>query len=114
MNSLDKILKEAYRETVNNYLKEVSNLNWVIYRVQYPGLSDKEIKEKIKQEQDKRKITCEFEDNLHKELTQKTDLAGNIARLHSPDDRRYCKGCDWGGYEGEAPDWPCRTWRLLV
>lgn len=25
----------------------------------------------------------------------------------------YCSGCDFGGYEGEEPSWPCRTAELV-
>lgn len=35
-----------------------------------------------------------------------------VARLHAPDDHPWalrCEGCDFGGYDAEAPDWPCRT-----
>ena len=35
-----------------------------------------------------------------------------LLALHHRDDNRYtpqCRGCDWSGYEGEPPDWPCRT-----
>lgn len=114
MNNLEEMLKEVFRESIDNYIREHNKFVWATLRVQNPNLTDEEIKEKIKQEQDKRKITYELEDDLHKEFIKKDNLVGKVARLHSPDDRRYCKGCDWGGYEGEAPDWPCRTWRLLV
>lgn len=35
-----------------------------------------------------------------------------IMQLHH---RRFeaCQGCDYGGYEAEPPDWPCRTVRLV-
>lgn len=35
-----------------------------------------------------------------------------ILDLHQPEDRfgtRSCQGDDFGGYEAEAPEWPCRT-----
>jgi hypothetical protein len=25
-----------------------------------------------------------------------------------------CEGCDFAGYDGDAPDWPCRTVRLIA
>lgn len=25
----------------------------------------------------------------------------------------YCSGCDYGGWEGEDPNWPCRTAALV-
>jgi hypothetical protein len=114
MNNLDELIKAAYRTTIDSWIEKHNKSVWIALRLQYPGLSDEEIKKKVKEEQDKRKIIYELEDSLHKEFIKKDNLVGKIAKLHSPDDRRYCKGCDWGGYEGEAPDWPCRTWRLLV
>lgn len=40
-----------------------------------------------------------------------------VLDLHKPDleaDYPDCPGCDVSGYEGEQPDWPCRTVRLLA
>jgi hypothetical protein len=43
---------------------------------------------------------------------------GEVARLHSPSGGEYydsaCEGCDFGGYEGDPPDWPCRTAEILI
>lgn len=33
------------------------------------------------------------------------------------DDNLYfygCEGCDWGGYDGDTPSWPCRTVELIA
>lgn len=34
-----------------------------------------------------------------------------ILDLHHADEVEFpkCKGCDFGGYEAEEPEWPCRT-----
>lgn len=39
-----------------------------------------------------------------------------VAELHAPDDPSMprCRGCDFGGYEGGAPEWPCRTYTLVT
>ena len=38
--------------------------------------------------------------------------------LHSQQPNRYgfgtCEGCDFSGYEGDPPDWPCRTVALIA
>jgi hypothetical protein len=34
--------------------------------------------------------------------------ARTILDLHC-EERGECQGCDFGGYEGEPPDWPCTT-----
>src|SRR5690348_374467 len=36
-----------------------------------------------------------------------------IMQLHSRDSMGNCVGCDFTGYEGEPPEWPCRTVRLV-
>lgn len=36
-----------------------------------------------------------------------------IMQLHS-EGPYGCEGCDYGGWEGEAPEWPCRTVNLIV
>lgn len=44
-------------------------------------------------------------------------VAGKIAAVHRPTwsgTGTVCDGCDFGGYEGEAPDWPCRTVTILA
>jgi hypothetical protein len=39
-----------------------------------------------------------------------------VVELHGPEGSVYpsCRGCDFGGYEGEAPEWPCRTYTLVT
>lgn len=44
-------------------------------------------------------------------------LAAEILTLHAPKSAGYlieCEGCDFGGYEGEAPEWPCRTYTVVA
>lgn len=53
------------------------------------------------------------QDARHAELLTAGGVVAAIAGLHSPDEHRSCEGCDYGGYEAEAPEWPCRTWDLL-
>lgn len=43
-----------------------------------------------------------------------TGLIRDVVMLHKPDSSYdECRGCDFGGYEGDAPGWPCRTIRLI-
>ena len=41
------------------------------------------------------------------------DATVAIVALHKPtravSDYPECDGCDYGGYDGEPPEWPCRT-----
>lgn len=47
-------------------------------------------------------------------LANTTDpVARSVAVLHQPDKYDQCDGCDFGGWEAESPDWPCRTATLL-
>jgi len=45
-------------------------------------------------------------------------LARDILDLHARDEADAmfpeCLGCDYGGYEGEPPVWPCRTVELIA
>ena len=55
----------------------------------------------------------------HEVLLKSDDLtARKVAELHSPDEFdgrfRQCQGCDYDGYDGERPAWPCRTWDLIA
>jgi hypothetical protein len=37
----------------------------------------------------------------------------DVLELHEADGEQ-CAGCDWSGYDGEPPEWPCRTVRLIA
>lgn len=44
-------------------------------------------------------------------------LAVDILTLHHPHAgylQEECAGCDYEGYEGEPPEWPCRTYQLIA
>lgn len=45
-------------------------------------------------------------------------LAVDLLTLHAPNitgpSLVTCEGCDWGGYEGESPEWPCRTYSRMA
>lgn len=49
-----------------------------------------------------------------RELYLATLLNSPVLELHWPNDRKECVGCDFSGYEGEPPSWPCRTWNLVM
>lgn len=53
------------------------------------------------------------QDARHAELLAAGGVVAALAALHAPDNRRDCEGCDFYGYDAEAPEWPCRTWQLL-
>ena len=46
-------------------------------------------------------------------LRMTDQLTRRILDLHAPDLEAgwtpQCPGCDFGGYDGEPPEWPCRT-----
>lgn len=52
------------------------------------------------------------------QLREAGGLATAILGLHAPDTEGQwaspCPGCDYSGYEGEPPEWPCRTVRLVA
>jgi hypothetical protein len=41
-------------------------------------------------------------------------LARKVLDLHSMTERRRCDGCAYAGYDGDAPEWPCPTVRLVT
>lgn len=53
-------------------------------------------------------------------MTEYIGLDDRIAQLHTPHGWRegwlfaQCQGCDFGGFEGEMPDWPCRTALIVM
>lgn len=54
----------------------------------------------------------------HRELLAEGGTLGRLAELHGP---RWsalrtleCRGCEYSGYEGEPPSWPCTTWAVLA
>lgn len=77
-------------------------------------------------EEDETRYTQMRHENQARRLRESTRHAGflassdavtrAVAGLHSPADSSHfpeCDGCDFGGYEGDRPSWPCRTWELL-
>lgn len=51
---------------------------------------------------------------LNNLATIRNPLALKLLKLHKKDERGACDGCDMDGYECDAPEWPCRTVRLLA
>lgn len=40
-----------------------------------------------------------------------------VLDLHAPESSTLspvCRGCNFGGYDAEAPEWPCETWALIA
>lgn len=113
MNSINNIIRSVYRDTINRLLVQHDESIWAWYKTQYPDKTDNEIEELIQYRTEERRIEVEVENALHTELIKLDTLEGKIARLHSPDSRRTCNGCDLGEYAASGAEWPCRTWRLL-
>jgi len=63
----------------------------------------------------------------HEEIVEAGGTLGKLAAMHGPHfgyatdhppvTPRYttphCEGCEFAGYEAEAPDWPCETWCVI-
>lgn len=41
-------------------------------------------------------------------------LGQAVLALHQPNEYQECEGCDYAGWEGDPPEWPCRTVELLA
>lgn len=50
------------------------------------------------------------EDARHAQLLAVGGVTAAMAGLHSPDDARDCRECQWNDF---MADWPCTTWQLL-
>jgi hypothetical protein len=55
----------------------------------------------------------------HARLTEIADpIVASVLRLHQPvtdwSSWGHCDGCESGGYEAEAPGWPCDTYTLIA
>lgn len=58
------------------------------------------------------------QDERHRLAASALRSAGELERrlmdLHCVNERGECAGCDFSGYDGEPPEWPCRTVALLA
>lgn len=108
MEQLGKILEEAYRNLVKEYL----------------GVS-KPLTEAEKAEREAHwKEYRDSRHQLHKDLLGRCDTVNATLRvtlraileLHRPSSGQYfihCQGCDYSGYDSEPPEYPCRTVELI-
>lgn len=64
------------------------------------------------------KALDEHADRLAEAYRAEDRLTYRLLQLHAPE-RNFetfftCCGCDFSGFDGEAPEWPCRTYSLLM
>lgn len=82
-----------------------------------PPLTDEE---RAAREQERRERQERIEAESARFLADLTAIPDGLARdvlaLHkpSPDEWPSCTGCDYAGYEGEPPEWPCRTVEVIA
>jgi hypothetical protein len=51
----------------------------------------------------------------HERLAEVTDpVARAVLDLHRENGRGQCEGDEFGGWDGERPDWPCDTVRAVA
>jgi hypothetical protein len=75
----------------------------------WDNLTDDEKAERIAESKRKQEAAAASLRRFRRQVGEVDDeRARAILDLHK-EHNRYCEGCDFGGYEAEAPDWPCRT-----
>lgn len=107
---LEPILKEVYEEQL------VEQLRWsakVYGNFKRTPEEEARIAERQRERERERKELLDL-------LATAPDILKPIIELHSPTACEYfqyfpeCEGCDYGGYEGDKPSWPCRTIELIA
>lgn len=105
--SLEPILKLVYQEALIEQLKRENVLYGKVFGRWITPEDEKRIAEaKVKREAE-RKALLDL-------LATATGTVKAIVELHSPTTYDDCQGCDFGGWEGDSPAWPCRTIDLIV
>lgn len=58
------------------------------------------------------------QDRVHAHLIGRgRTLEVELLNMHGPTERfgsHICEGCEWGGYDAEAPDFPCGTYEVVA
>ena len=106
LGPLEPLLKKVYSDALNEQLSRGT----VFYgRVRGEWTPEQEGRIAIA----KAKREKERKDLLDLLATAEGTLKA-IVELHSVTKYDECSGCDFGGWEGEEPAWPCRTINLIA
>lgn len=106
-DGLDKIaplLKKVYEDSLTEQLNRDTSFFSRVRGEQTPEELERIAAAKAKRE------------DLIDLLNTATGIVKAIVELHSTDAKWMdeCNGCDFGGYEGDKPAWPCRTIELIA
>lgn len=106
-NTHDTLIANVYERMVNDMLK-----------VNYTAPSSQQRYENQLHEIRQRIDWMHFHQSLAV-ICSVDPMIAEVLLLHCPEEKgkgwwfNRCEGCDWEGYEGEPPSWPCRTVRLI-
>jgi hypothetical protein len=113
LNNKD-LIQKLYESAVKDMIQTHEQQAWKDLRKQNPDLTDEQIKDKVilqKKERDiERQVLLEKYERLCNDVT-KNMVIREILKLHKPEGTYFlsCQGDDFGGWEAESPEWPCRT-----
>ena len=107
LSAVAPLLKEVYQEALTQQLNRESILYGRLKSEWTPEQLERIANAKAERERERKELL-----DL---LATATGTVKAIVELHSVDGKYdECKGCDFGGYEGDMPSWPCRTIELIA
>lgn len=106
LSSIAPLLKEVYQEALTEQLKRDTVFFGRICGEWTPEEVARIEAAKVKREKERK--------DLLDLLATATGTVKAIVELHSVDKYDECTGCDFGGWEGDKPSWPCRTIDLIA
>lgn len=107
LQKIAPLLKAVYQERLTDQLKKESVFYYGRVRGEWTPEELKRIEEGKAKREKERKELLEL-------LATATGTVKAVLDLHSTDKYEECHGCDYGGYEGDRPSWPCRTVELIA
>lgn len=105
LEKIAPLLKEVYQEALIEQLRNDNKVYASIFASD-PEREARVAEWKAKHEKERKELL-----DL---LAKATGPVKAIVELHSVDKYDECQGCDFGGYEGDKPGWPCRTIDLIA
>lgn len=103
LQAIAPLLKEVYEGHLNEQLKRAA----VLGKFEWTPEQEQRIKEQTAKREKERQELLDI-------LATATGTVKAIVELHSTNKWDECQGCDFGGWEGEEPAWPCRTIELIA
>lgn len=107
MRNINQIMQDIYEEDLRKHLKLMNVLDTQMYERPYTEAEQERLSDVANMER-------QYWADQYALAKSKFKLAFlQLLYLHKPVNGS-CQGCDVGGWEGEAPEWPCRTIKVAI